>query len=278
MSGRRSSPAPGYHQEAALNRLAPQTERTGGARGAPATANAGARSPRSPGRWRTIGQVDLGRYRRPVLPGSPGAACRAAWYVCNALLFQSALVLPSRWKAALLRRFGARVGHGLVIRPRVTIKCPWFLELGNHVWLGEAVWIDNQTTVALGSNVCVSQGAYLFTGNHDYNDPHFRFFCEPIRIEDGAWVGARAVVCPGSVLERMSVVGAGVVWSGAAEAGGVYTGRSGRDPVRLVEATQDAEPVWRGHWPVAGQSRPHGDPLPEHELVGRQRKASRSTG
>ena len=89
-----------------------------------------------------------------------------------------------------------------MIKPRVTIKYPWFLELGDHVWLGEGVWIDNHTTVGLGSDVCISQGAYLFTGNHDWNDPRFRFFCEPITVEDGVWVGAKAVICPGSVLAR----------------------------------------------------------------------------
>jgi putative colanic acid biosynthesis acetyltransferase WcaF len=171
---------------------------------------------------RRIAGVDLARYEEPVIPGNRGVAWRVAWYACSALLFQSALVLPSRWKAALLRRFGARVGRGVVIKPRVTIKYPWFLALGDHVWLGEGVWIDNHTTVALGSNVCVSQGAYLFTGNHDWDDARFRFFCKPIRIEDGVWVGAKALICSGSVLSRMSVVGAGVVWRGLAEVGTVY--------------------------------------------------------
>ena len=121
-----------------------------------------------------------------------------------------------------------------MIRPRVTIKYPWFLELGDHVWLGEGVWIDNHTTVAIGSDVCISQGAYLFTGNHDWNDPLFRFFCKPITIEDGVWVGAKAIICPGSGLGRMSVVGAGVVWRGTTAAAGVYTSPLRPDsPVRL---------------------------------------------
>jgi putative colanic acid biosynthesis acetyltransferase WcaF len=120
-----------------------------------------------------------------------------------------------------------------VIKPRVTIKYPWFLELGDHVWLGEGVWIDNHTTVRVGSHVCISQGAYLFTGNHDWNDPLFAFFCRPVTLEDGVWVGARAVVCPGSVLARMSVVGAGVVWRGATAPARVYTSPRCAEPVRL---------------------------------------------
>jgi putative colanic acid biosynthesis acetyltransferase WcaF len=178
--------------------------------------------------------VDLARYAPPVIPGNGSAARRIAWHLVSALLFQSALVLPARWKAALLRAFGARIGRGLVIKPRVTIKYPWFLEVGDHVWLGEGVWIDNHTTVVIGSDVCISQGAYLFTGNHDWNDPRFRFFCKPITVEDGVWVAARAVICPGSVLARLSVIGAGVVWRGTTAAAGVYATPTRPDPpVRL---------------------------------------------
>ena len=187
----------------------------------------------APARRRITG-VDLARYAEPVIPGNRSFAWRVAWHLVSALLFQSALVLPSRWKAALLRAFGARTGKGFVIKPRVTIKYPWFLELGDHVWLGEGVWIDNHTTVALGSNVCISQGVYLFTGNHDWNDPRFRFFCQPITLADGVWVGAKAIICPGSRLARMSVVGAGVVWSGTSAAAGVYTSPLRPDaPARL---------------------------------------------
>jgi len=183
---------------------------------------------------RRIAGVDLARYAEPVIPGNRNALWRIAWHLVSALLFQSALVLPSRWKAALLRAFGARTGKGFVIKPRVTIKYPWFLELGDHVWLGEGVWIDNHTTVAIGSDVCISQGVYLFTGNHDWNDPRFRFFCQPITLADGVWVGAKAIICPGSRLARMSVVGAGVVWSGTSAAAGVYTSPLRPDaPARL---------------------------------------------
>ena len=170
---------------------------------------------------RRITGVDLARYAEPVIratAASPGIA----WHIVSAFAFQSSLVLPSRWKAAVLRCFGARIGSGLVIKPRVTIKYPWFLELGDHVWLGEGVWVDNHTTVVIGSHVCISQGAYLFTGNHDWNDPLFRFFCEPITVGDGAWLGAKAIICPGSVVARMSVVGAGVV-CGATAPAAVYT-------------------------------------------------------
>ena len=149
---------------------------------------------------RKIDGHDLSLYQQPHIKGNRNAAWRAAWYLVNAWLFQSAVLalIPSRWKATILRAFGAKVGNGFVCKPRVTIKYPWFLEIGDHVWLGELVWIDNHTTVKIGNSVCISQGAYLFTGNHDWNDPAFRFFCAPIEIGDGCWVGAGVSIAPGT--------------------------------------------------------------------------------
>jgi putative colanic acid biosynthesis acetyltransferase WcaF len=157
---------------------------------------------------RKIRGHDLSIYLRPEIPGNRNAAWRAAWYLVNAWLFQGAVLalIPSPWKAAILRAFGARVGKGFVCKPRVTIKYPWFLEIGDHVWLGECVWIDNHTSVRIGNNVCISQNAYLFTGNHDWNDPAFRFFCAPIDIADGCWVGTGVRVGPGTMLAAGSVM------------------------------------------------------------------------
>lgn len=127
-------------------------------------------------------------------PGPP--LKRICWYFTSAVFFRT--VFPfSLLKATLLRLFGARVGRGVVIKPYVTIKYPWFLSIGDNTWIGEKVWIDNLTQVTIGANVCLSQGAYLLTGNHDYQKPSFDLLLGTITLEDGVWIGAKAVVCPG---------------------------------------------------------------------------------
>src|SRR5687767_13826142 len=108
------------------------------------------------------GRTDLSKFNNDWYRPGANIVMRVAWYVTNAFFFASCLPF-GRLKVALLRLFGARVGQGVVIKPRVNIKYPWLLEIGSHVWIGEGVWIDNLATVTIGDHVCISQGAMLLT-------------------------------------------------------------------------------------------------------------------
>jgi putative colanic acid biosynthesis acetyltransferase WcaF len=103
---------------------------------------------------------------------------------------------------------------GCRIKPGLRVKFPWRLVLGDHCWLGEAVWIDNLAPVSLGDRVCLSQGAYLCTGNHDFRSLGFDLVAQPILIGSQAWVAARAVLAPGTRVGAGAVVGLGAVASG----------------------------------------------------------------
>ncbi len=156
----------------------------------------------------------------------PGAGLlkRLVWFFMSALLFESALLPVTGLKCRILRWFGANIGDDVIIKPRVTIKYPWFLSVGDNVWIGEGVWIDNLTWVCLASDVCLSQGAYLLTGNHNYRDPGFKLIIGAIVIEAGAWVGAKAVVCPGISIGSQAVVTVASVLTGDALPNAVYSG------------------------------------------------------
>jgi putative colanic acid biosynthesis acetyltransferase WcaF len=144
---------------------------------------------------------------------SPGRSVlvRALWYVLSLAVFQSGWFPIYGIKRWLLRRFGASVGTGVVIKPHVRIKFPWRLCVGDQCWIGENVWIDNLAPVHLASDVCLSQGAYLCTGSHDHRRVTFDLIVKPIVIESAAWIGARAVVLPGVTVRRGAVVAAGSV-------------------------------------------------------------------
>ena len=155
-------------------------------------------------------QTNLASYNNSwYQPGS--AFKRACWYITNIIVFKSSVFQVYRFKVFLLRAFGAKVGENVLIKPGVSIKYPWFLKIGNHVWLGEKVWIDNLGTVSIGDNVCISQGAMLLSGNHDYSKPTFDLIIKEIILEDGVWIGARAIICGGVVCKDHSVLTVGSV-------------------------------------------------------------------
>ena len=104
------------------------------------------------------------------------------------------------------------------------MKYPWLLEVGDNAWIGEDAWLDNLAWIRIGPNACVSQGAYLCTGNHDWTDPSFALTVRPITIQAGAWIGAKAVVCPGVEVGACAVAAAGSVVNGKLEADMIYAG------------------------------------------------------
>lgn len=143
--------------------------------------------------------TDLSTYSNNWYKAEIGASRfkQAAWYFVNVCFFINPLFPLSGIKCRILRMFGASVGKGVVIKPAVNIKYPWKIMIGDHVWIGEKVWIDNLARVSIGSHSCLSQGAMLLTGNHDYSKTTFDLMVSGITLEEGVWIGAQSLVCPG---------------------------------------------------------------------------------
>ncbi len=142
----------------------------------------------------------------------------------SAICFRHSLAVGSSIKTVVLTLFGAGAGKGLMLKQDVHIKFPWRLQIGDYTWIGEKVWIDNLAQVTIGSHVCISQGAMLLTGNHNYNKSTFDLMTGEIVIEDGAWIGARAVVCPGVRVGSHAVLTVGSVATHDLEPYSIYQG------------------------------------------------------
>ena len=173
-------------------------------------------------------RVDLSQYDNSSFNPGRGILVRALWYFANVLLLQNPLNPLSSLKVLLLRIFGAKVGKGVVLKPSINVKYPWNLRIGDHCWIGEGAWLDSLAPITIGHHVCISQGSYLCTGNHDWSDPAFGLIVKPIVVEDGVWIGARALVMPGVTLGSHSVVTAGSVVTGDTEPRMIYAGNPAR--------------------------------------------------
>jgi putative colanic acid biosynthesis acetyltransferase WcaF len=164
----------------------------------------------------------------------PGASLlrQALWFFVGDRLVQSRLLPSPRVKVIILRWFGAKIGLGVNIKPGVKVKFPWRLIIGDHVWLGENVWIDNLATVTIESHVCISQGAYLCTGNHDWSDERFSLKIGAIYLQEGSWLGAKTAIAPGVVVGRGAVLTLGSTALNSLEPMTIYTG----NPARAIKA------------------------------------------
>jgi putative colanic acid biosynthesis acetyltransferase WcaF len=168
--------------------------------------------------------LDLAQYRNPEFERGVPAWKEGAWWLVRSCLFAPWFPTPSSWKVAALRAFGAKVGQGVVIRSRVNITFPWRLEVGDHVWIGDEVLILSLAQVRIGSNVCISQRAFLCTGSHDFAKPTFDLMIRPITVGDGCWIGAQAFVGPGVVFGDSSRCFAGAVVTKEVAAGAAVGG------------------------------------------------------
>ncbi len=168
----------------------------------------------------TVGDFDKGASKFKIF----------LWYFVNCLFVRPSFIPFMGTKIFLLRLFGSKIGKNLVLKPGVLVKSPWNLTVGDNCWIGENVWIDNLDKVCIGNNVCISQGAMLLTGNHDYTLSHMPYRNAPIYIKDGAWVGAKAVVCPGVTLYTNSILTVGSIATKELEQNGIYQG----NPAHLI--------------------------------------------
>lgn len=168
-------------------------------------------------------QTDLSSYNNSwYQPGSK--VKRFLWYFTNELFLKCSVNPSSALRIFWLQCFGAKIGKGVVIKPGVNIKYPWKLTIGNHCWIGEEVWIDNLDQVTIEDHVCISQGAFLICGNHNYKKTGFDLMIGPIVLKTGSWVGAKSIIGPGVILESHSVLALGSVTSNNLEAFGIYRG------------------------------------------------------
>lgn len=83
-------------------------------------------------------------FEPPVIAGNRNSFARAIWYLVNALFILNPVLglIASRWRAALLRCSGERLGRNFVCKPRMSTKYPWLLEIGDIPWISafQIVW------------------------------------------------------------------------------------------------------------------------------------------
>ncbi len=174
--------------------------------------------------------IDLSQAGKGNFAQRRGMLARAVWFVTEVCIINNALMPLSFVRAGLLRCFGARIGRNCRMPHPIRVKYPWNLEVGDNCWFGVDVWIYNQEQIRIGSNVCISQGAFLSTGSHDVGST-MDLRVAPIIIEDGVWLSSHCLVQMGVTIGRSAVVTPMSVVHKSLEPAGIYGG----NPCRFIK-------------------------------------------
>jgi maltose O-acetyltransferase len=143
----------------------------------------------------------------------------------------ASILVPTRARWLLLRAYGIRIDRAAV-RERCYFGGP-DITIGRAAYVNTGVFFDGTDAVVVGARAHLGMQAMILTGGHDLGPAHCRagdITPAPVHIEEGAWIGARAVLMPGVRVGAGAVVAAGAVVTSDCGAGGLYGGV----PARLL--------------------------------------------
>ncbi len=151
---------------------------------------------------------DLERFVVPPHFRGRGKIMVQLWWTVQATLFSASPQFLYGFRRFLLRLFGAKIGQGVLIRPTARVTYPWFLEVGDHTWIGDDTVLYNLAPIRLGSHVALAHGVYICTGFHEIDKPTFDIGAAPVVIEDEAWLANDCFISPGVTVGQGAVIGA----------------------------------------------------------------------
>jgi maltose O-acetyltransferase len=155
---------------------------------------------------------------------------------------------PARIRPPLLRLLGEDVPNTVNVLEGLRFSgYNGKLVVGAGCFISHDVFIDLSDDVTIGEYVALGAQTRLVTAGHDYSDPRQRAGTRqnrPIRIDDGAWLGAGCMVLGGVTIGTGVVVAAGALVTKDCPPHGLYAGAPARRIKELPTAIPD------GGWPV----------------------------
>lgn len=104
------------------------------------------------------------------------------------------------------------VNKHAIIHGGCEIRSPWNIKVGNSV-IGVGSILDGRNGIEIEDNVVLATGVWIWTEQHDANDPYFRCLDKggKVIVKERAWIGNRVVILPKITIEEGTVVAAGAV-------------------------------------------------------------------
>lgn len=140
--------------------------------------------------------------------GKKNLILRVLWGAVQGTVFRWSPRPMHRWRAFLLRLFGADITMKSRVYPKARVWGPWNLTMGDFATIGNDVDCYCVDRITIGAHSTVSQYTYLCGATHDFEDINFPLYSKPITIGERAWVAADCFIAPGVTIGDGAVVGA----------------------------------------------------------------------
>lgn len=132
-------------------------------------------------------------------------------------------------RASVYRRRMKSCGKSPVIQQYVVISHPDKISIGDGFMVNRFAQIQGGGGVTIGNHVMIGPGVFIWSINHGFSDsvrPMSRqgYTAEPVYIGDNVWIGAGAIVLPGTDIGNNVIVGAGSVVRGKIPSGVLVAG------------------------------------------------------
>jgi acetyltransferase-like isoleucine patch superfamily enzyme len=118
---------------------------------------------------------------------------------------------------------GITIGDNVSILRNTLIECTGVIRnigvglvIGNNVGIAQNCFIQVRGKVIIGNNVIIGPGVSVFSENHNFENPDLPVSVQGetrkgVVINDGVWIGTRAVILDGVTVGMNSIIAAGSI-------------------------------------------------------------------
>jgi maltose O-acetyltransferase len=136
-------------------------------------------------------------------------------------------------RRTLLSELFERIGEGTLLKPTLRCDYGFNIAIGDRTFINYDCLLLDCNRITIGDEVQIAPGVHIYTATHPIDAKARCSGIEsalPVAIEDGVWLGGRAVVCPGVTIGANTVVGAGSIVTRDLPANAVAVG----NPCRVI--------------------------------------------
>lgn len=108
-------------------------------------------------------------------------------------------------------RAGLHVPATSSIHYKASFYEPGGISLGDNCIVGDHAFLDGREGITFGCNVNIGAHVFIYTRQHDPDDPFFAEVGAPVVLGDYCWISSHSIVLPGVTVGEGAVVAAGSV-------------------------------------------------------------------